>query len=104
MPKNSFTIPYSLTADEAVTRLNAAVFQKVQRELGDNMTDLRQEWKGRDRTGTFQFEAMGKSVVVCVSLLDNSRVKFDLATVQEMGIFLPRIEQEIRRQAEIFLN
>lgn len=102
MRESSFTILHSLTPNEAVRKLNAVVFQEVQRELGDNMSDLRQEWNGRARMGTFQFQAMGKPVTVRVFLFDG-RVKFDLETVQEMGVYLPRIEAEICRQAEILL-
>lgn len=100
---SSFTIPYSLSLAEATRRLSSVIFRQVNYNLGDNMTDLRQKWDDARRC-TIQFQAMGKPVTVCVSLLDGSRVKFDLYTVQEMGIILPYIKEEICRQAEIFLN
>ncbi|HQY30777.1 MAG TPA: polyhydroxyalkanoic acid system family protein [Thermomicrobiales bacterium] len=99
MPKIAITVPHTLGANEATTRIQG-LLGEVKRDFGDQVTDLSETWTGHG--AEFAFRVMGMQVSGTLQIADH--------LVQMQGDipfaalpFKSRIEAMVRKRTEQLL-
>ena len=96
MPKFGFTIPHSLTKDEARSRLDRLV-EALDKHYAGKVNDLQQSWDGD--TLNFSAKAFGIQLSGGVTVTDNE-LKLDGDLPFAAMMFKGKIESDFREQLE----
>jgi hypothetical protein len=100
MAKLDITIPHQLSKEEALARIKT-LLDKVKKEQGDQIRDLKEDWQGEK--GNFQFTAMGFDLSGMIEVND-SNVSIDGKLPLALSLFKGRIENLITEKATELLS
>jgi hypothetical protein len=99
MPSLTITVPHSLGADEATTRLKN-FFQKMKERHGDKVSNLEEAWDGNRLN--YAFSTYGFHIKGDVSVEPNE-VKMNGALPFAAMMFKGKIEQTVREELDKLL-
>lgn len=100
MPSYEFSVPHSLTREQAVEKLQHFT-DRLKEKMGDQVSDLEQTWEG-DRT-TFGFTTFGFRITGSVDVQDDAvHVEGELPFAAAM--FKGKIVSEFKEQLDKVLS
>ena len=100
MPSIKFSVPHSLTEQEAAGRLQNAIGD-LKQKFGDRIQNLHESWT--DHRGDLSFEAMGFRVSASILIGSNS-VEFNGQIPMAALPFKSRIESTAKERLQALLS
>jgi putative polyhydroxyalkanoic acid system protein len=95
MPNIKVAVPHSLTAQEAVHRIQNLV-SGIKAKFADKVSDVKEQWSGNN--ADFSFKAMGFDIAGKVEV-DDREVRIESSLPFAATPFKSRIESTIREKA-----
>jgi hypothetical protein len=96
MPSLSITVPHSLSAEEALTRLKT-FFEKLKAQHQDKMSNLEEQWDGNKLA--YAFSTFGFSIKGDLNV-EPGEVKINGSLPFAAMMFKGKIEQSVRDELE----